>query len=357
MAQSAPIPSFLDRSLRGFEDHPSGAYASPSAIPGGGLVPTPDAVGVPRTGPLKTLNPIALPEGFGKIPVPNITVPGLPAYAPQPVPQLLEQPRRALALEARLVEDGQAVPSGVVWRLFSPIPGSDGKLPLVATATGGAVTLDVAPGSYILHAAYGRAGITKRINFTGLRTRELVVLECGGLKLNAVLADHEPVPADKLLFDVYTAAANERDRQMIATGVTPGQTLRLNAGTYQVVSHYGSDNAVVRADIRVEAGKLTEATVEHHAAQLTFKLVREEGGEAIADTAWSVSTPSGDVIRESVGAFPSMILAEGDYVVVARNKDHVYQREFEVVSSANTDVEVMTSDALGAPGAEEGSGD
>ena len=41
----------------------------------------------------------------------------------------------------------------------------------------------------------------------------------------------------------------------------PNTVVRLNAGTYHVVSTYGAVNAVIRADIRVEAGKLTEATV------------------------------------------------------------------------------------------------
>ena len=44
------------------------------------------------------------------------------------------------------------------------------------------------------------------------------------------------------------------------------------------------------------------------------------GGEAIADTSWSVLTDSGDIIRESVGAFASMVLAEGDYAIVAKNR-------------------------------------
>ena len=40
-------------------------------------------------------------------------------------------------------------------------------------------------------------------------------------------------------------------------------------------------------------GKLTEAAVYQKAARLTLKLVSEHGGEAIANTAWSVVTPSG----------------------------------------------------------------
>ena len=89
-----------------------------------------------------------------------------------------------------------------------------------------------------------------------------------------------------------------------------------------------SVNAIIRADIKVEAGKLTEATMQHRAAQINFKLVSEAGGEAIADTAWSVLTSSGDIVSESVSAFPTMVLAEGEYTAIARNKDKIYQREF-----------------------------
>jgi hypothetical protein len=42
--------------------------------------------------------------------------------------------------------------------------------------------------------------------------------------------------------------------------------------------------------------------VTHRAAVITLKLVSNKGGEALANTAWSVITPAGDVIKESIGA-------------------------------------------------------
>jgi len=95
------------------------------------------------------------------------------------------------------------------------------------------------------------------------------------------------------------------------------------------------------AEISVAAGKLTDATFHQMAATLTLKLVSQPGGEAIANTAWSVLTPGGDVIRESIGAFPSLILAEGNYTVVARHEGRVYTREFEVKAGQDGDVEVV----------------
>jgi hypothetical protein len=161
------------------------------------------------------------------------------------------------------------------------------------------------------------------------------------------------IPPAKLRFSIYEAEEKPgTERALILPDVSPNSVIRLNAGTYHIVSTYGTVNAIMRSDIRVEAGKLTQATVEHRAAEMTMKLVRESGGEAIADTSWSVLTESGDPVRESVGAFASMVLAEGNYTIVAKNRDHIYQRDFAVVAGHNQDVEVIANEE--APNAIDG---
>ena len=166
------------------------------------------------------------------------------------------------------------------------------------------------------------------------------------MKLDAVLSGGVRIPPKNLRFSIYegTAEANG-DRALIIPDVEPNSVVRLNAGIYHVVSTYGAVNAVIRSDIRVEAGKLTEATVEHHAAEITMKLVREAGGEAIADTSWSLLNESGDPIKETVGAFASMVLAEGDYTIIAKNRDRIYQKDFTVVAGQNQEIEVLATEA------------
>jgi hypothetical protein len=39
------------------------------------------------------------------------------------------------------------------------------------------------------------------------------------------------------------------------------------------------------------------------------------------------------------------VLAEGDYTIIAKNKDRIYQRDFTVVGGRNQDVEVLATDA------------
>ena len=255
------------------------------------------------------------------------------------------QPLRKLILSAKLSEDGPAIDSGLVWRIYGPDAAADGKLPLIATANGGSSSFELEKGSYIVHAAFGRAGATKRITIDNDTRKESIVLDAGGLKLGAVLSGGVRIPPANLRFSIYQGEQNsEGERALIAPDVLPDKIVRLNAGTYHIVSTYGSVNAIIRADIRVEAGKLTEASVEHKAAEVTLKLVRNEGGEAMADTAWSVVNPSGEVIKENVGAFASMVLAEGDYTVIAKNKDKLFQKDFTVVAGNNQDVEVVAAE-------------
>ncbi|MNL74956.1 hypothetical protein D3C87_2006750 [compost metagenome] len=72
-----------------------------------------------------------------------------------------------------------------------------------------------------------------------------------------------------------------------------------------------------------------------------MKLVSEAGGEAIADTGWSILTSAGDIVDQEEGAFPTLVLLEGNYTAVARNKNKIYQRDFTVKAGVNTDIEVL----------------
>lgn len=279
-------------------------------------------------------------------PAADLKLPQINNFAPAREDKPLALGDGQITLSAQLTEEGAEITRGLVWRVFRPEAGDDGKLPLVASAQGGTSAFTLDPGSYLVHASFGRAGATKRITVTKTARRENLVLDAGGLKLDAVLAGGVKIPPEKLRFSIYeVGAADDDDRALIIPDVKPGAVVGLNAGTYHVVSTYGSVNAIIRSDIRVEAGKLTEATVEHRAAELTMKLVRDHGGEAIADTSWSILTNSGDPIRETVGAFASMVLAEGDYTIVAKNRDRIYQRDFTVEGGHNTEVEVLATEA------------
>jgi hypothetical protein len=123
--------------------------------------------------------------------------------------------------------------------------------------------------------------------------------------------------------------------------VLTGEVVVVPEGTYYIVSNYGDSNAQVRSDIRVQVAKLTDVVVNHHAAVMVLKLVNQRGGEALANTEWTVLTPGGDVIKESTGAFPKVVLAEGEYRAIARNEGRTYEQAFKVTTGLDGEIEVL----------------
>ncbi len=287
--------------------------------------------------------PLALPAPSG----------GPGSTGPAAVGDAARTLRANLKLAALVTEESQPIRSGLVWRIFkeNEKTNADDRLQAVATASGGDAEFRLEPGSYLVHAAYGRAGATTRVTVEADKLRkETVILNAGGLRLSALGVGDQQLPADKISFDVYSRDVDQRgERQALVTGAKPGGIIRLNADTYRVVGHYGDLNAVVRAEIHVNPGKLTEATVYHKAAQVTLKLVNEPGGEALANTSWMVLTPSGDMVTESVGAFPTIVLAEGDYALVAKNQDRIFTRNFTVQPGFDREIEVVAFDQPAKP--------
>lgn len=250
----------------------------------------------------------------------------------------------ALYLMAKLTPDSPPLDDDLIWRIYSETTNADGRLELVATSRGGDAEFRLDPGTYLIHTAYGFAQATNRIVIGKEVQSKMVTLNAGGIKFGAALKDGEDLDGRPVSFDIFGLDFNQRgERNVIARNVKPGSIVRLSADTYHVVSRYGDVNAIVRADIQVLPGKLTEATIFHKAADITLKLVNERGGEAIANTTWSVLSPGGDVVVEATGAFPDFILAEGEYEALARNNGKTYLHTFTVDPGADREVEVVTS--------------
>ncbi len=265
-------------------------------------------------------------------------VPRVGGAEPAPAPAVLASVR----LEALLTADGQRLDAGLIWRVFGAKPEADGKPKLIATYREAAPTLKVSAGDYTVNVAYGRANLTRRIAVKPADGAvEQFVLNAGGLRVTADIGGLE-APANAV---TYTIQSDERDqfgnRANVMTGAKPGLIIRLNAGIYQLTSIYGDANAIVRADVTVEAGKLTEAVLSHAAGKVAFKLVAEPGGDAVPDTQWSIQTPTGEIVKESVGAIPTHILAPGTYAAIAKKGGKSYRRDFLLRPGDFVQVEVV----------------
>jgi hypothetical protein len=204
-----------------------------------------------------------------------------------------------------------------------------------------APTFTLPPGSYVVHASLGLASAAKTIQLRADTVREVFDIPAGAIRLEGRVGDVR-IPLGQIAFEIFTGSQfDSNERRPIAQNVQTGDVVLLPEGTYYIVSNYGDGNSVVRSDVHIEAGKLTDIVVTHRAAIKTLKLVNNPGGEALANTQWTVLTPGGDVIKESIGAFPRLVLAEGDYHVIARNEGRTYQRDFKVITGVDGEVEVL----------------
>lgn len=264
--------------------------------------------------------------------------PAAPSLTQRPPPITLGQ----VTLSASAAfPDQQPVRSGLVWRVYED-KGDTTQPTIIARSSSPTPNFTLSPGNYIVHAAYGFAGASKRISIQSGSLNERLIISAGALKLKGAVGD-APIPGNRLSFTVYVPQGSNSEGRLVMSNAKADEVLRLPEGTYHVVSTYGDANAIMRSDLKVETGKVTEATLNHRAATVTLKLVGSEGGEAFAGTAFSVLTPGGDVIREAIGAFPSVTLAEGDYVLIARHEGKVHTRDFKVESGLDRDIEIVAT--------------
>jgi hypothetical protein len=240
---------------------------------------------------------------------------------------------------ATFAGSNEPIRSGLVWRIYED-RGDASQPVIVARSTGPAPSFTLSPGNYIIHVAYGFASASKRISVQRGNLNERLAINAGALQLKGAVSG-SPIPANRLTFSVYVPEAQNSEGRLVIADAKANDMIRLPEGTYHIVSTYGDANAIMRSDLKVESGRVTEATLNHRAATVTMKLVAAEGGEAFAGTAFSVLTPGGDVIREAIGAFPSVTLAEGEYVLIARHEGKVYTREFKIESGLDRDIEVL----------------
>ena len=260
--------------------------------------------------------------------------------SPAPMPGPAAAGQVSLSLQARFGRDTPPITNGLVWRVFPARPDIGGAFRVLKEDHGASPVVALPPGDYVVHVSFGMASAARAVHLREA-TRETFELPAGGIKLEGRVGD-VPIRGGQITFDIYKGSQFEPgDKSPMVQGVSTGDVVIVPEGAYHIVSNYGDTNAVVRSDIRVQAGKLTDVTVNHRAAVIMLKLVGEAGGEARANTSWSVITPGGDVIKESTGAFPRVVLAEGDYRAIARSDGRTYERNFKVITGVDGEVEVL----------------
>ena len=274
-----------------------------------------------------------------------------------------------LRLSAALTGSAAPLTGGLRWRVFAARADLDGSHPLVVEFKRGAADLDGAARRLCRsrrprprQRRQARVARRKKWQRTADAQRRGVAHRGGQRSAER----RSPIDPSKLSLAIYVPERNNPEAKLVYSKARAGDIIGLPEGSYHIVSTFldtvgvGSlgvgkaaaapapptpTNSIVAADIKVVAGKLIDVTLRHRCATVTIKLVNTPGGEALANSSFTVLTPGGDLIRELIGAFPSLVLGEGEYVVIARHDSKTYQAIFQVQSGLDRDVEVIAQEA------------
>src|SRR4051794_7828926 len=317
-----------------FSDRPPPVPPASVPDPGGAVSLAPPSG--PGAGPPPSLPPTLTQPNTPSMPPPAVT------SVPPAAPLNAAAPGQAvLSLSAKYGKDTPAISSGLVWRVFADRPDENGTFKLIREDRSATPNIVLPPGNYVVHVAFGLVSAVRTVSLKAETDRESFVLPAGGLRIEGRVGTSR-IPQNQISFAIYKGSQFESgERASLVPNVAAGDVVLLPEGTYYIISNYGDANSVVRSDIRVQASKLTDVTITHRAAVITLKLVSDRGGEALANTAWSVLTPGGDVIKESIGAFPRVVLSEGEYRAIAKNEGKVFERGFNVVNGVDGEIEVV----------------
>jgi hypothetical protein len=301
----------------------------------------PEAPAGPALNLAPSTGPASMPSLPPTLPQPSIVPPSIAVAPVAPPPGASTAGQAVLSLTARYGKDLAIINNGLVWRVFSDRPDDSGVFKMIREDRGATPNIVLPPGSYVVHVTLGLVSAVRPVTLKSETDRESFVLPAGGLRIEGRVGTSK-IPQNQIAFSIYKGSQFEvGERAPLVPNVSAGDVALLPEGTYYIISNYGDANSVVRSDIRVQAGKLTDVIISHRAAVITLKLVSDKGGEALANTAWSVITPGGDVIKESIGAFPRVVLSEGEYRAIAKNEGKVFERPFNVVNGVDGEVEVI----------------
>jgi hypothetical protein len=238
--------------------------------------------------------------------------------------EVVKPGREGLELTARLSADGGVITRGIAWRIRA----ADGAT--VHEIQAGSADVSLAPGDYVIEAAYGAAVETRSVSIpTGVRLMVSFILEAGGLRVDAKLAEAD-FPAVRPHLRVFALAS---DRLVAAEYVTGG-IIGLPAGRYRVESKASAGNASAVADVEVKAGRVSTIVITHKAGLARLAFV----GSPAAQVMWEVEDARGRPVASESGLNANLLLTPGTYTARAKVGDELLSATFRIAAGEARDI-------------------
>lgn len=182
--------------------------------------------------------------------------------------------KSGIKLRARMADNIPAIDKNIKWTVF--------KYDLVKKSLGEKVSsldtpspsITLPSGDYVVRLAYDHVTAS---NVVSVRDEEITdatfVLNAGGLSVDAKLAFLEPPRGKQAKQWIYGKLKDKDGKPKAYARITdPKQTIRLNAGTYKLVSLFGSANSIVETEVTIKPGLLTEVEINHKSGIVSLKV-------------------------------------------------------------------------------------
>lgn len=240
--------------------------------------------------------------------------------------------KEAIRLRARITAATDPIARPIEWSVHKVDDDAEDKWPLVGERSAAEAAFDLAPGQYVVRAAYGAIKAAKVVVVQPQQQIDLTfILNAGGLRVTPALAFLDPPDGIVAKHWVFEAATDERgNRRLFAEADRPGEVIRLNAGTYHLVSRFGDANAVVEADVTVKPGMLTEVEINHKAGIVHLGFARHDTDGPPKTVEWQINDSTGAVVMRAGGARVSQILAPGAYTAEVDYGGRKFEARFEI---------------------------
>ncbi len=240
----------------------------------------------------------------------------------------------SLGLVARLASNSPPLETNIKWEIYNFFKSSDGNRSQILTSEVAQPMLPLSPGKYIVRAVFGVSSTAKVITISPAQiTDATFILNTGGIRVKPVLIAGAP-PAGKLsqqwIF-LSPPPGSSSSPQLIATADDPDEIHQLSAGIYELISKFGTANAVVKTNVTILPGLLTEVEISHKAGIVQFKLFKKwRGGEELTGANWKLFDDEGNEVARDLAAASGEIIAPGRYKVTALYNDNTYTKTFSI---------------------------
>ena len=248
-----------------------------------------------------------------------------------------------LRLRGQITSSTAPITRPIDWAAYKVEDAKADRWRKIASVATPVASISLPPGQYVVRATYGAARAAKVLVVKpGKRIDATFILNAGGLRVLPALAFMDTPKGVIAKHWIFGAVPSENGkRRLFAQSDLVGEVIRLNAGTYSLVSRFGNANAVVETDVTIRPGMLTEVEINHKVGLVTLRLSGAAQGNASGEPVkWQLVDSKGTIVFRAEGNETAQVLVPGSYRATAEYRGKSYSSDFAVEIGEKKTVEI-----------------